>query len=824
MAQPAPSGNGLSDDAAQYRANAARLRERAGQWRAAAVHARAEGARNQAELVKAGVSTTTHVMAAAEIMAQIDETQAARLDQGAASFDALAADAEASVKRQADEPKITDDPKTPPASRFLGIWRNPDDNSEITIETLTPGDKSRAPRLLLKTKKHSYSGQYVGGSDPKPARMVFTHLPTAAELNKEIPEAARVAAAGQNRGHLEWEIQIDPKDGCGCHDIELRWYPGEITWPEADPAQAKVTGKGEHVKMSFQRPPPGDPALIGGPVVFVRSADLRQSRFLPFQAVAQGQPFYVEVLMPRSDTAPPAVTVTLKATKTGTERQLVLPGEQEVSGVWHYRSAAPQVLVDQGLAGWVLRRAGEDVARQVLEHAFLPPSAVRGPPPGAVPFPTANGEEIDVAYQDTHASFRIYDDPIEVALAGLLRDVDDAAIANQALLLEGDVPAQARREMEGKIRMVSNLHALLAYFAAQGNDALTQQTRLAVAVAYTSLFAHLLPEDFASAPSLPDQYGIRYASNFELRNIHDAVIAVRQNQLAIALGATANALDETLNYSDMITALTGFSPDKVKITFTGVDLSGRKVDTSERVIAGVNTALWAFVDVATAFTAARGLSAGTVAIGGQIERVTAVEATSVVGREVAPELLSTPLGLGPQLNSATGLGHLLPSARIAARRSVDMVRRQCHKYSCALQSFLHGADEGLGGVLQIAETETTGWAARMGIFNPLGGTSFKRLRAFAERFGARVGTGSLGLIEIQEMIDQGKKVLVGILTTGQSGHAVRVLRVIKDSTGAASEVLFFDSGPGAIVRMDACEFTQQRLPLGEMTFVYDFGH
>lgn len=825
MAQTPPAaGGGLAADATEYRANAVKLRERAGQWRALALHERADGARNQADLVKTGLSTTAHVMAAGEAMARVAEAQAQRLDQGAASFDALADAADASVKQQSNEPSITDDPKTPPAKRFLGVWRNPDDNSEITIEAQSPGDPAHAPRLLLKTKKHTYTGEYVPGSDPKPARLVFSHLPTAPELNKEIPEAARIAVAGQMHGHLEWQIQIDPTDGCGCGEIEARWYPGEITWPEADPGQAKVTGKGKPVTLKYRRPPLGDPALVSKPVVFVRSADLRQSRFLPFQAVSQGQPFYIEVLMPRSDTSPAdSVTVTLKATKSGTERQLVLTGEQEVSGVWHYRTAVPQVLINQGWANWIVRRSGEEFVRMILERAMLPPSVIRGPPPGAMSFPTENGEEIEVTFEKSRASFRIYDDPIEVAVAGLLRQVNDAAISYQALLLEGGVPAAVKRELDGRVRMVTNLHALLAYFAAEGTGAVPQQTRLVLASLYGSLLGEVQSEDFASAPDTVDQYGVRYASNFERRRVHDAIIQVQENKLELALGAAKDALDESVNYSDVITAVTGFSPEKVKITFTGVDLNGHKVDTTERVISSVNTALWAFVDVATAFTAARGLSAGTAAIGAQVERVAAEETMAVVGREVAPALLETPLGLGSEMNAASGLGHLLPSAKIVGRRSADMLRRQCHKYSCALQSFLHGADEALGGALQILETETTGWAARMGIFNPLAGTRLKNLREFAARFGARAGVGSLTLLEVQEMIDAGKKVLVGILTTGKSGHAVRVLRVIKDAKGVATEVLFFDSGPGAIVRMDACEFTQQRLPLGETAFVYDFG-
>ncbi|HYB58015.1 MAG TPA: DUF6531 domain-containing protein [Alphaproteobacteria bacterium] len=193
--------------------------------------------------------------------------------------------------------------------------------------------------------------------------------------------------------------------------------------------------------------------------------------------------------------------------------------------------------------------------------------------------------------------------------------------------------------------------------------------------------------------------------------------------------------------------------------------------------------------------------------------------------EMTPDLLDTEFGLGPEQEAAARLGHLMPSARVDGRvRWVDRLRKQCHRYSCALQSFLHGADEAIGAPLQIAESETTGWASRTGIFNPSGGTRFKALREFAARFGFRSKVAGLTLTEIKEQLDKGRYVLAGIKTVRGGKHAVRVMEIIKDAQGVSQAVRFFDPGPGAIVRMSAAEFRGHRAPLRNVAFVFDLPH
>lgn len=698
---------------------------------------------------------------------------------------------------------------------LLRKWTLPSDGSEIRIEAADPQNPERADGLRLHTRRFVYTGTYRSGETPRPARLTFRYTPKAAEMNRDVPLAARQ----QVEGKLHWEFELDEVDDCLCSGLKFKWYPGEITWNEANPREASVSGRGTPTEDTYAPVPPDPTEQVKAPVLLVQSSDANVSGYEPQQTIAFKSPFRLQVLLPEELARKQGseLKVEIKADKTWSSTSATLTGRRLESGVWSYVTDPPVTLVPVPTTGdtsWFRADEGE-----LVHFTYTAPDG------------TTASDVASIYQNNVYQAIARNDETLTY-----FQNLYEALLQPNARFDGRPIAARERAVLEQKLRLIRNARTIL------GND-LPELVSVAVGDAYV----HLLQdgpyeEDTRWSPdrsyNVPGRYvqGVQWVAVPEMQNVYAAMRDARDKYHDIFVNLVRDYGVDSF-YGLFLGGI-----DQAMIVFGGTDLQGRSYDTAHRVLAGIEgvttialvgilgsaarQAQAAKVPRAAAERAAardlRNLRENTIRAAARAE----AERVNTGLGPAGAQRMGTPVRGGFMRHARTGeafhenLDGMPASARFdpAADNLNPDPLFQCRGNTCALMSTVHAA-RSKGRSVVTSERLLTRLVERYGLIDNAG-IKATLMPKIARLLGIDYEFRNVMYIDdVRQALARGEKVVGGIYWLDEkgarttAGHAIHILEVLPGrSPGAASYVKFWDPSSGRRVGMLGCDFAKMYDP------------
>ena len=566
---------------------------------------------------------------------------------------------------------------------LLGEWKGEGDGKTINIEQLYLNDPGRKNELKF-SGDHDWGGGYRDGS------LGFRRAPKFEEMNSTVPLWARKMVEGQ----LSWTLELKAEEeGCGGPVVlKGRWHPGEITWrEEKNPGtgevvkrEASVTGKGEPREVRYTRAVTAGEGDEGGwiskPSIIVRSA-VRPVPDSVLDSVHRDEPFHVEVKVSQEQAAAigPTLDVKFRVTKTRDTAGLRLSSAGSgIRGPVIYKAPGPVTLGGGGTGGGITRLLGLEISRGDMSAISI-----------------EKEDTVVVSYGDVAAEFKAYTHPIQQAVARVEASLNARRSLYESMLQDPQIPAADKKVARTKLRLVTNARRIME--SLDGN-----RPRLPVLSDDTQMFSvdhqelsvgaeHLkLLDDPARwrGPWLPLYPGgqlvddprfpgVSYHSQVEKdvvdRGLEQGAIRFFQE--------TSNTLRQ-LSSDLILFGISTTGADQFVILCFGITSTGERVDTTERVLAGISLGSQALLSGALAARPYRSLLKESESAARKFER----EVLSGTGR--------------PGVGAGGGLGGA--GARGAARPTL-----------VARRTAVIGAEVDLEKVANAVNTETTLPGARL---------------------------------------------------------------------------------------------------------------
>ena len=356
-----------------------------------------------------------------------------------------------------------------PVEELVGQWYHAASDSKVTIDFLYHKEKKH--ELSLKGK-YSWGGIYEKGT------IVFTRTPYTDEMSGAIPEWAREMVA--EKGNLRWRLELKPTQTCPTSELTGFWYPGEVQWNlRRDPKtgetiqkEASPTGeKGEPIKMLFEKievTREEEKVLEGEIDILVNlsgqpSADTHEQHLV---SLTRYEPFVIEVLMDQqqAEKTGRALTVDLKAVKSGLTSSVELKKQRTIHGVVHYVNPKPVKLARTDIL--------PDSEEPDLWYDFL----------GRI----KNGDDLEIRYLDKVLTLKIYDSHVQQGIAQGKDGLDALEKILQAKMEEPGLAAAQKEIEDSKLRMIANARRFLSHEPGP-KEAYTDLTRLQIVETYLGL-------------------------------------------------------------------------------------------------------------------------------------------------------------------------------------------------------------------------------------------------------------------------------------------------------------------------------------------------
>ena len=215
----------------------------------------------------------------------------------------------------------------------LGLWRYTDgDRGHFAIVQQFPDNDIAADDSYLEvhTEKRIWKGAMYARPTPEFPLMEFTYKPKFDEMNEDIPEWVRI----EIENDLEWKLQIDEAGDILNPRLRVKFFPGEVKWPEDknDEAPARVIGEGLPRVFELE------------PIDIVKVESLAQTKIdislgpnhdpdeHPVEGLLKNQPFKITVTLPAKLAEKEGTTlkVKLKALNGGGDEEVTLTGIKPV--------------------------------------------------------------------------------------------------------------------------------------------------------------------------------------------------------------------------------------------------------------------------------------------------------------------------------------------------------------------------------------------------------------------------------------------------------------------------------------------------------------
>lgn len=481
-AQVAPRQSDIDAELAAARSDrsfAAEQRRKAGEWRGLAEQARrnAQGSLSAKDRNRWNLTAKER-----DIKAQEFEADAKRLEAKAAEKEAHAAELQKQLaaqtqaqereralrERQAQGLQAQQGNESGGGGKkltlgdALGFWRIDGDDSPFVIVQQDPDSVAYPYRLEAHTANRVWKGNYEPADEGDvarqfDARMTFTYKPTAEEMNPEIPLWARQEIAGK----LEWKIEINEPQACGAEHLDLKWFPGEVSWREGDDGGSRkvwISGRGEpreltlvpeefeptdaYVATTLSLRPPGF-----GRIRQDSSGDSALVPPEPIESLVFGQPFYIDVSVPYELAKKMGETITVNVRGLdggGAESVELQRGALRKGRPVRYTEYRPFVI---GGAPPFLSQSWFDRVGENKDTLGLDPG---------------NGESIEFSYGDARQFVPIYKTAEDFFIARYLSAANRLRGVYTGVLA---LPTATRQEKESahlRLQLLKNFYALLA--------------------------------------------------------------------------------------------------------------------------------------------------------------------------------------------------------------------------------------------------------------------------------------------------------------------------------------------------------------------------
>lgn len=627
-AQTTPVASQAEIDALKQSAQAARkaaqqVQDRADQWRRLAADAQATAAgtidpanqqmwldRAADELARA--KQLDQEAAAAFARAGSDEDRAAKLQAEANASAATKAPASAPPATAAPAPAAAAAPASPPPASgapgnpaqgagasqppapvgdanplavkdLIGYWRYTGQDPLFVIQT--PDGKPQGTALK------GYSDERIWDGTVEGEVATFRYKPKAAEMNPDAPLWARKLVENK----LEWRLELRRSSPCDDGWFEVRFYPGEISWrPDGEQQKdgAWVSGEGKRRDLSLERTPPPKLTFLTRPKLIVRLPQQKDAQGNPVMAVLKGQPFFVDVILPRETARQQGTALKVSVTGLRGKDSYNLELSTIPSMLRHYSAlythAEAVVIADYGAEPNRESTLGPIPALNVGRRMALS---------------VGNGELVEFKYGELTQQVRVFNTAIQLQLwhAGMQLEQQEKIFF---ALQESPKETEAARKQAGlKHLMVLNAETLLH------SQKLTDIQKLAAMDFYLgnnngvgliwlgegdedyfpidragkSLGTfHLLPPEKLKRNA---EYDTVWTANYE-----PAVVVVMNQAAQVYRDAAIRTL--TVQYSLAAYAIVATSTPvgDVWTVITGTDIFGNRVDTTTRFMHAIGAA------------------------------------------------------------------------------------------------------------------------------------------------------------------------------------------------------------------------------------------
>lgn len=458
-----------------------------------------------------------------------------------------------------------------PVEELLGRWRSEDGGTQLEIEQLYYKDPTQKNAVGARGR-FDWGGLY----SPEKKQVHFRRNPKWEEINPAAPEWARK----QVEGKLTWELEFDVS-GCGFPKLEGNFYPGEIEWKQDKAGQpiseAKVVpGRGQPRKVVLRRETEADKKSEpwqNTPLIIVRS-ERRPMNDGVIDSLHREEPFYIEVRLSEERAAGRDAIVVKLATSSGATNDLRL---KKNGGRRYVRYDTLQPLT--------LRRGGSPVVDQsTTDHAFSANTM-----PGLDINP---GDTVTISFEGAEAQFKAFVHPIQQQLYRLDVSLSNQILLNNTLSNDSALPENDRRVASTKARLLQNAKSLTQTLKSDHqklavavetlryvNDAATWQTPPVPMVLGGAL---------QSDPRFPE---VNYYSQVEKNLIDRALQQGAQDYYDRLVRTAQEASDDIVLF---FIGTTG--ADSFYILCSGLDLSGERVDSTQRIFAGISVGSQALLD------------------------------------------------------------------------------------------------------------------------------------------------------------------------------------------------------------------------------------
>lgn len=749
-------------------------------------------------------------------------------------------EAAAELERFASELEREDARYGDPATRaplpayFVGKWGLVEDTN-VELRIVQPEPQARPEELAANSRKHAYRGQYNLAPTAGQGRITLGKTPAAPAMNADVPDWARRQVEGQ----LKWRVEVDTEDLCSIDTLTARWYPGEISWNEAE-RKAWLSGEGKPVEFEYKRLPEDPVELSGeGTLSFVAVSE-QDGVWPPVNEIARGIPFRLRLVLPADmgKRTGQTATVIVGASGGGTA-SVQLRGAPGPGGPWIYMS---EPLTFESLTEWdaFLAEAGLEWIMGAPIGSFKRPD-----PAGAIEIVAPNGASINVSFGPATDIVTLYETPLALAIGRVKKELDDLDILLRTAIVAGTVAADDP-ETARRLRQIRNARILFHYRPPVADPLHTPfgpQSRqwpahmgLAIALAYLQQAnsSEAVHQDRSPAALPPNRFGISYQSTYE-RNAVEAAIAAVQEQATPAnyLRDLAQRTRARIDSGAVVSQIIQFDVNDIMAAFRGTDWDGNKVDRLTQNLARVRLTLGAFLAVAGVHGKLKAPRARIATA-----RARAVEATRaprLPGRKPPPMPWREPAGAMPGSAVTADMGtaaERLPLLQAAFGTTGFTVsetaagirhgfRQTCARGACLVASLTYAFEA--RNVAQISIRTLVTYIEKFGLKVAGVGMNLDEARFILTRYGATTKFVDFSLEAMETGLAKGKLYFttIGLKSgaaqgiSGRIGHGV-VITGVKRLGGKIYAVEFFDWNARGIVTMSRKPFEQLQCGMGQV--------
>ena len=360
------------------------------------------------------------------------------------------------------------------AADFIGVWRDADNGRALVIEPRYPNEPDKANVLEAKSqgrhddKAHDWVGTFVPATTDKPAKLTLTTTPKFDEMNLDIPEWVRKKIENELKWQVELELDqafpFDPR-------LKAKWYPGEVTWTETAGVggDAKVTGRGEPLDLTYAADGEVDMDMVHAPVIDLDFPGRKPLGRAEVFYMAKRDQFRLVVTLPKDAAKAQGekLEVTFRGltggSTTSIELETTAPQLRDITA----RYTHPDLIT--------IANYGDVPNREPLFGLFIGTKGL-GP---RIPLAVKNGEVVEISAAGASRRIRVFDRPVDLALARQLDGIRDLAIIFSSALVS-KVPNATKEVAARRLRMVATAEHIAA------DESLAPEVRLAAINEYLS--------------------------------------------------------------------------------------------------------------------------------------------------------------------------------------------------------------------------------------------------------------------------------------------------------------------------------------------------